>query len=217
MSNESALHKLLKDSISKDSSCQEVKLGNYIADVKVGNKVYEIQTKDLYRLKDKIRYYLSCGYDICVIYPLVEHKKYQYKVNGVVKKETRRSHVGKIQDSLYEIYSIREFIGKIEIKIVSIDLVDSIRVSEGCALTRKNGTCKEKIPQKINEIWCLRNTGDFKVMIPQGLEREFTSKNFVACSKMKKSYAGYALNVLEFTGIIKRDGHIGRCIKYVIE
>lgn len=214
MSNENTLHQYLKDMITKDSSCQEIKVGSYYADVKIGNKVYEIQTRYLYKLKDKLEYYLKCGYDIEVIYPLVEHKSCQYILDGVIQKTTKRSTVGKIQDSLYEIYSIREFIGKINIKIVVLDLIDYRIVKSENAVTRRNSTASDKIPAQISNILELRESRDFIKMVPASLKEEFTSKNFLADSKMNKAYVGYALRVLEDTGVIVRDGHVGRFIRY---
>lgn len=214
MSNENTLHTYIKDMICNDSSCQEIKLGSYYADVKIGNRVYEVQTKYLYKLCEKIEYYLECGYDVEVVYPLVEHKSCQYIKDNKIQKVTKRSHVGKIQDSLYEIYSIRKFIGKISIKIVSLDLVDSRVVDSDKAVERKNSTSDDKIPTKINYILELKEYKDFYKLLPSGLENEFTSKDFLAVSKMKKAYVGYALRVLEHTGIIERNGHIGRYIKY---
>ena len=56
--SEKSIHSTIKDYIEPNKEYQEVKVGNYIADIMRGNVIYEIHTQQFKKLLDKIDFYI---------------------------------------------------------------------------------------------------------------------------------------------------------------
>ena len=65
---EKKLHAALKRFYAKDSTCLEVPLGRFVADVFDGERVVEVQTRQFARLEKKLRFFLE-RYPVTVVYP----------------------------------------------------------------------------------------------------------------------------------------------------
>ena len=58
---EKSIHNMLKNYFEPDLSSQEVKIGNFIADIYNEEGIIEIQTRNFYKLKEKLQVFLSEG------------------------------------------------------------------------------------------------------------------------------------------------------------
>ena len=73
--SEYQLHRELKAYFMADPLFHEQPVGPYVADIRCGNEIVEIQSKDLYKMKAKLDYYLSEGFSVTVVYPVVLEKR----------------------------------------------------------------------------------------------------------------------------------------------
>lgn len=66
---EKTLHNVLKRAVEPDTSCHEIPVGRYVADVRNAHGFFEIQTRSLYKLKEKAAFFLEQG-PLTVVYPV---------------------------------------------------------------------------------------------------------------------------------------------------
>ena len=77
--SEKNTHMILKKFICEDETFHEIKVGSYFADVLIDNHIYEIQTANFNKLRDKLHYFLQ-DHKVTIIYPL-PHIKYLQWIN----------------------------------------------------------------------------------------------------------------------------------------
>ena len=71
---EKAVHATLKYYFEPDPACHEVKCLGYVADVLRDDHIYEIQSKQWYRLQKKLEVFLK-EYQVTVVYPVITRKE----------------------------------------------------------------------------------------------------------------------------------------------
>ena len=117
--SEKGVHNGLKNYLEPDKSKQEIKVGRYFADIKNDSGIIEIQTKQFFKLKSKLDFYLREEIPVTVVYPL---ETVRYIVRDYGKRKA--CHTGVIQDVLYEMYSILEYLDKdlFSLKIIEVEV-----------------------------------------------------------------------------------------------
>lgn len=205
--SEKSIHSELKKYIEPNTEFHEVKVGRYIADIKRDNNITEIQTKDFKKLIAKIEYYLSVGYNIKVIYPIIR-ERYTNWVDPISHEiiERRKSPIkGVIQDVLTELYWIQNYMDN-ELFKLNIVLVDAeeYKLLDGYGQnSKKHATKIDKIPTKVVEEITINSVKELSKLIPDTLKNEFTSKEFVKESKSRKKWAGSYVKLLRELGVIE--------------
>ena len=117
--SEKGVHNGLKNYLEPDKSKQEIKVGKYFADIKNDSGIIEIQTKQFFKLKSKLDFYLKEEIPVTVVYPL---ETVRYIVRDYGKRKA--CHTGVIQDVLYEMYSLLEYLDKdlFSLKIIEVEV-----------------------------------------------------------------------------------------------
>ena len=117
--SEKGVHNGLKNYLEPDKSKQEIKVGKYFADIKNDSGIIEIQTKQFFKLKSKLDFYLGEEIPVTVVYPL---ETVRYIVRDYGKRKA--CHTGVIQDVLYEMYSLLEYLDKdlFSLKIIEVEV-----------------------------------------------------------------------------------------------
>ena len=117
--SEKGVHNGLKNYLEPDKSKQEIKVGKYFADIKNDSGIIEIQTKQFFKLKSKLDFYLKEEIPVTVVYPL---ETVRYIVRDYGKRKA--CHTGIIQDVLYEMYSLLEYLDKdlFSLKIIEVEV-----------------------------------------------------------------------------------------------
>lgn len=212
--SEKSVHSTIKDYLEPNKENQEVKVGKYIADIKNENNIIEIQTKDFKKLIPKINYYLECKYNVKIIYPIIMEKY----TNWVDKEthqivERRKSPIkGSIQDFLIELYWVYEYLEKEEFNI-SLVLINAeeYKYLDGYGHNNKKHATKiDKIPTKIIKEINIGSIDELSILIPDTLNKEFTSKDFIKESRCKKKWIGSGIKLLREIGVIevvRKDGN----------
>lgn len=202
--SEKSVHSYIKDYISKEG--QETKVGNYIADIKLDNTIYEIQTAQYKNLVNKLNYYIEHNFDIVVIMPIIQHKVIYWldPDTDCIESTSKSSHTGVIQDHFKDLYWIQDYIAKNQIKLwlFLIDVCD-YRYLDGYGTNcKKRATKIDKVPTKINNIIKINSVSDMKIFIPSTLDKEFDSIQFKKHSHSNSKYTGSGLKILRELGVI---------------
>lgn len=219
--SEKSIHSTIKDYIEPNKEYQEVKVGNYIADIKRGNVICEIQTQQFKKLLDKIDYYIKNNYKTIIVYPIAQ-TKYINWVNPIsteVIERRKSSYKGHLQDIFKELYWIIDYIenDNIELKIITLD-VEEYKYLDGYKHNKKYKATKiDKVPSKIlNEI-NIKSVDDLKIFLPETLPKEFTAKDFQKHTKSRSKYLGSGLKMLREKGVIEVVRKEGNAYVYSIK
>lgn len=216
--SEKSIHSTIKKYIEPDEQYHEIKIGNYIADIKKDNIIFEIQTQNFKNLLNKLDYYISCGYKTVVIYPISKNKYINWvDTNSNEILERRKTpHRGVIQDMFKELYWIVDYLDNplIELSIILLN-VEEYRYLDGYGQnSKKRATKIDKVPTKVNEVVQIKSIRDLNKFIPDTLENEWNSKDFIKHSKCNKRWAGSGLKMLREKDIIQIVGKQGNSYIY---
>lgn len=205
---EKYVHKRIKYYLDNNVKFHEVRVGNYIADVKRGNQIYEIQTQNFKLLLDKIEYYIHCGYNVTIVYPVINNR-YIVTVddNWRVIKRRKSAYKGVIQDSLLEIYWIHKYLNNdlFNLKILLVD-VEDIKVENRTDVVRQVSGFSGEL--------AINNIMNLKCMVPSTLGIRFTSSEFIKESKSRKKRIASGVKLLRELGIIKQVDKKGNTLIY---
>ena len=218
--NEKVIHAALKNYYAPFSDEQEIKIGGYFADAVCEDGIFEIQTRQLYKLKEKLGAFLEFS-RVTVVYPsaCVLSTVYINEDNGEIVKETSPRKINSLLKVFEELYSIRGFLNSENLRIIIARLnvrknvyfrgndfpnLSSRSVRKRC--------CIEKIPLEFCDEMILENKTDYKRFLPEGLSEEFSKKDLSQASG--ESSSSLRLEVLRTVGVIEKTGKNGNSYLY---
>ena len=216
---EKTLHAILKDYFEQDPEYQEVKINGFFADVVKEGEIFEIQSRDLYKLVPKISTFIVEN-RVTVVYPIALCKKIFWldPDTGECLSQRKSSKKGKEIDALHELYGLRDFLLHDRFRVCLLLLeVNEYRIPDGYGKDKKKRATKlDRYPTAlVNEIY-LDNAKDYLRFLPSNLPKTFTSFDFCKVSKCKLYVAQRALNILTKIGIVRIVGKDGKKNKYEI-
>lgn len=217
--NEKLIHAALKNYYAEFSDEQEIKIGSFFADAVCEDGIFEIQTRQLYKLREKLRTFLEFS-RVTVVYPsaCVLGTLYINEESGETVKEVEPRNINSLIKTFEELYSIREHLTHENLRIILARLNIQRRVYFRGELSELRGRsakkkCRiEKIPLEYREEMILENKADYVRFFPEGLPEEFTKKEFAKAAK--ESSSSLRLEVLRTVGIIERTGKKGNSYLY---
>ncbi len=216
--NEKLIHAVLKNYYAPYSDEQEIKIGSFFADAVSEDGIFEIQTRQLYRLNEKLRAFLEFS-RVTVVHPIIREYKTLYinPQSGEIVKETPPRKMKTLLKVFEELYSIREFLCHENLTVILCGLRVEKRVYfSGDTLpdmSRKYERKKcviEKIPLELLDEIVLEDPRDYVIFFPheKQLPNEFTKKQL--CKAANESASSLRTEVLRTVGIIERTGKSGR-------
>ena len=214
---EKTVHSTLKQYLSRDLSCQEIKIGTYYADVCVEGHIFEIQTRQFNKLRSKLDYFLK-DYRVTVVYPVtdVNYLRWVTPDTGEItppKKSTRRGNPLQVFD---ELYRIREYLShpNFSLKIVLMDM-EEYRMLDGYGKDKKKRATKcDKFPLRLVAEYDIESPQDYMMLLPAELPDVFTAKEFAKLTKIPVGLAQTALLLLSELRIVLRTGKQGNAYLY---
>ena len=215
--SEKTIHAVIKNYIEPDEDKQEIPIGNHVADVYTGDHIYEIQTKNLKRLCEKLVDFLPM-YKVTVVHPVIRKRKIYWidPDTGEMTNPRRTSpKVESIESAIREVYGIREFINNpnLSVRIVVID-ADEFRIKDGYGKdNKKYGTWLDKVPTDIIDDVTFECPEDYLQLLPSEIPEEFTV-NDAAGLGMKRDEASLIIAFLYKVGVIEKIGNKGRSYLY---
>ena len=206
---EKRLHRVLKRFYSESEEQTEVSVGSFIADIKRGNHIIEIQSQissTLVSNQPKLRYYLEQT-ELCVtvVHPiLADHMLIRMdRETGEVLRRRRAPRKG-IMEVLPELYWIRHLVPHDRLTVCVLLLqADEYRYSERMRYRKAGAYEAELFPQKILEEQSFTDASDYSVFLPD--ETSFTAAEFAAWSKLRGRPANYGLRALCEMGLLDRE------------
>ena len=218
--NEKTIHRVLKYFFETDEAYHEVKLGDFVADVKCDNRIFEIQTAGFHAIKNRLDFFLQSN-EVTVVYPVIG-RKYLVWIDpetgdGTLPKLINKK--GKAVSVLPELYRLGELFNSPYLTVKCIILeVTEYRLRDGWGRGGKRGAHRiDCIPSDILDIETVCGTDDLRRLIPFGKSEEFSAKEFArACGFSHKStrVISMSLKFLKQSGVIESCSKAGNAVIY---
>ena len=115
-----------------------------------------------------------------------------------------------------ELYKIKNFLVKpnLRIKIVMLNM-EEYRFLDGWSEDKKKGSSRcDRIPTELVQEIYISEVKDYKLLIPESLKENFTSKDYKKATGLSASASTTAVHILNYVGIIERTGKKGRAYLY---
>ena len=209
--NEKRLHRILKRTLCEDEGCFERKVGRYVADILLGERIIEIQCASLYPLTDKIDYYLNGeGYEVTVVHSLSAEKRLikADRESGEIKSVRRSPKKENIWSALPECYWLRELIPdrRLRVRLMLIS-ADEFRYSERVRGRRTGAYDSEYFPRELLGDIVLCGSEDYRRFVPTELRAAegFGMAEYSRLSGLKGKRLSMSLNLLCCLGILKKE------------
>ena len=213
---EKTLHAVLKRMIEPDLSRHEVKLGRYTADVLNEHGVFEVQTRNLHKLKPKLTALLPY-WPVTVVVPVVETKwlLMMDPETGELKERRRSPKRGRAAAILPDLAYLKPLLKDPNLSFLLVRL-------EGEELRKPSHsrwrpvTPLEFAPTRFLGTVCLKTPADYAALLPPDLVNEFTARELAKALGLPAGQGSAAANVLAFMGAIRQTGTKGRAYLYGI-
>lgn len=214
---EKTLHSVLKNYFQPDPSKQEIPVGSFIADIVNGNDIIEIQTRQFNNLRRKLEFFLK-EHTVTLVYPVAGIKWLMWidQETGEVTKKRKSPKRGTGQEIFYELYKIKYLLESPNLRLCIVIMeLEEYRYLNGWSYDRKRGSSRhDRIPVDIIDQIYINNPSDYMQLIPESLDKEFTSAEYKKASGLSLSRSQTALNVLHSVGNVVRIGKRGNAYIY---
>ena len=216
--NEKRLHRILKSTFCQREDCFEVKVGKYIADIAIDDKIIEIQCSPLRLLRKKLEYYLEeTDYTVLVVHPIIVKRT-------IIRAERESGEILRVRTSpkkidewnvLANMYSVADLFAsdRISLQIMFIE-AEEYRYSEAVRYRKKGKYDSELFPTKLKNSILLSGKDAYRRFLPTELNGcEFSAAEFTPYTRLRGIDVYSALNSLAALGLLKRSKQ-GRNVRY---
>ncbi|MDE7476934.1 MAG: hypothetical protein K2M91_03130 [Lachnospiraceae bacterium] len=215
--SEKTIHSVLKYYYAPNPAYHEIKIESYVADICIDGEIFEVQTRNFNKMRDKLNFFLL-EHDVTIIYP-VAHTKWLLWLDmetGELSPKRKSPKTGTFYQIIPELYKIKMFIGNPRLHfIISLIDVEETRYLNGWSRDKKRGSSRmDGIPIGIFDEVRIDTFSDYMIFLPETLPERFTSKDLGKTAKIPQRNASTLLNVLLETKIIERIGKIGNSYLY---
>jgi hypothetical protein len=213
--SESELHASLKKHYARAGAETEVDVDGYIADIRYGHRLIEIQTGNFSGFKRKLAHLLRF-YPVHVVYPVPE-LVWLVRVgrDGSVWRQ-RSPKAGRVIDIFDELVSIPEL-------IMDPNLTFEVALTEEEHVTmfshrRKRRRWKRGVEDRrlvaVRRSVTLASISDFQALLPKDLEEPFTTADLSKALPASQTLTREMVYVLRRIGAIEKVGHVGNAPLY---
>ncbi len=227
--NEQLIHSTLKNYYAPFCDEQEIKIGKFFADAVSEDGIFEIQTRSLHKLREKLKTFLDCS-RVTVVHPVIREYKTLFinEQSGEVVKETPPRKMKTLLKVFKELYSIREFLTHENLTVILCGIRVEKRVyfsgetpPDMSSRSARKKCVIENIPLELLCETVLEKPRDYEVFLTPGLCAKladhpdgFTKKQL--CKTANESASSLRLEVLRTVGLIEKTGKNGREFTYKI-
>lgn len=217
---EKKLHLILKNYFEPLTSCQEIPHCGYVADIRNGDGIMEIQTSGFASMNGKLEAFLPDS-EVTVVYPVAQRKWVTWidPESGEIQPRHRSPKKGAPTDVLPEMVFIREHLENPNLTIRCVLLeIEEYRMLDGKrSRSRKRGSTRyERIPLDMYGVYDFRCREDYVRVLPFEPGSRITSADLSKQCGFRGRRLSAAIRVLEMVGAITRDGKQGRAYLYRI-
>lgn len=214
---EKTLHAVLKNFYEPDISCQEVRIGKFVADIMHENQIVEIQTRSFNTMRKKLDSFLKL-YPVTIVYPII-YTKWLYWIDeatGEISPKRKSPKRGCFYDAFYELYKIKPYLSNPHLHIC-LTLIDAeeYRILNGWSKDKKKGATRfDRIPVALVDELYIGNLDGYLQLIPDSLPVQFGTKDYAKHTHTSIKNAQLAVNIFKYIGIIEQTGKKGRSFLY---
>ena len=203
---EKTLHKILKLTVEPSAEFHEVEYLGFVADIKNGQGIYEIQTRSAERLIKKLEAFLP-AVKVTVVIPVITEKTLRWldKSTGEISEPKKSPKHESVYTAFSELYMIRRFLNSenLSVKMMLIS-VEEYKYLDGWDKTRHKGSTKlDRIPKELLRTVTLNTPEDYAALLPEELPEEFTSRELSLILKAPKACASAIAGVFSSVGAIE--------------
>lgn len=213
---EKTLHAVLKRMIEPDLRRHEVKLGRYTADVLNGQGVFEVQTRNLHKLKPKLAALLPY-YPVTVVVPVVEIKWLLMldPETGELKDRRKSPKRGRAAAILPDLAYLKPLLKDQNLSFLLVRL-EGEELRKPSQSRWRSATPLEFAPTRFLGTVPLKTPADYAALLPPDLPETFTARELAKALDLPVSQGSAAANVLGHMGAIRRTGARGKAYLYTI-
>lgn len=215
---EKTLHSVLKRAIEPDVTLHEVPIGRYVADVCNGQGIFEVQTRDLHKLRQKAEFFLK-EYPVHVVHPILRTTELMYldPETGALSQTRKSSKRGSFYKALPHIYGLKPLLFRpgFSLELVLLD-GQEIRLLDGYGKDKKKrATHYERIPTAFVDSLLLEKKEDYRALLPQkALEAPFDGLALGKALGLRRGEENSAALVLRAAGLLEVVGKRGNAHLY---
>ena len=203
--SEGTLHAVIKNYLDSDESHHERKYLRFFCDVYDGDHIYEIQTRQLFKLGRKLTVFLP-EKRVTVVFPISGQKNVFWidQATGEFSGGRKSPRSGRATDVLPELYGIVDYLNEPNIDIlVLLFRMDEYRNLNGWGRGGKRGSSRyDRIPRELTNEVHLKTADDYRAILPNDLPQTFSAKEFSKFVKLSIGASYGALKVLEKVGVV---------------
>ncbi len=210
--NESSLHSDIKRWYFKSGDMIEEKHEGSIIDIKRGETLIEIQTKNFYAISKKLRSLLRSN-KVILVHPIAV-EKFILKVSdkGEVLNRRKSNKKGKIEDLFTELMRAPDIMcmENLTLEILMIK-AEEIRCDDGKGSWRRKGV--SIVDRRLVEVISshqFHNKYDLMNLLPKDMNQLFTNKELARSMKINGSKASKITYCFRKMGLMEEAGKRGR-------
>ena len=215
--SEKSLHYILKNFFESNNDCHEVAYKGFVADVKHGSTIMEIQTNTLYGLNNKLDAFLEDS-SVRLVFPIIRKRRIVWidPETGDAKRCARsvvgESNYSLIPELLYIIDYLRD--PSLTVTVVTLE-ADDYRMLDGKGRDRKKSATKvDLVPTAILDMKDMVFPNDLADFVPGVLGDVFLRQDFAKVTHLRGRSLWAVLKVLEEMRVITRVENDGRRHRY---
>ena len=213
---EKTLHAVIKRMIQPDLSRHEVQLGRYRVDVFNERGVFEVQTRNLHKLKPKLAALLPY-YPVTVVVPVVETKWLltMDPETGELRERRRSPKRGRAAAILPDLAYLKPLLKDLNLSFLLV-LLEGEELRKPSPGHRRPVTPLEFAPTCFLGTVRLKTAADYAALLPGGLPPSFTARELGKALGLPAKKSSAAAGVLAYMGTIRRTGARGKAYLYTI-
>lgn len=218
---EKSVHSVLKYYYAPDEKYHEIPVGTHVADACVDGEIYEIQTRQFYRMNEKLGEFLNTReMDVTIVYPVsvVNTIIWIDPETGEVNKSRTTKTPKKVYKVFRELYGIRDYLSHERLHLIIAELsTEDYRLLDGFGKEKKSRATKtDKVPVDFLCERRLDKLTDVVSLLPKDLPKRFTGKDFARLTALGPNDASVAVLLLHRLGVAERQ-KVGKSYEYILK
>ena len=220
---EKRMHAVIKRFLCPDEDFHEVGFGDrrYVADVRLGNAVYEVQTGALRPMKAKLAYYLEqTDCTVTIVHPITVNKQIVTidPDTGEASEPKRSPKHERADQLLSELYPLLPLLPnpRLRVRLLLIEATEYRIANARRHRGRLLPTKYELMPSALLDVLEFCTPSDYRALLPQDLPSPFTVKELSKKTGLRGRDAYSAAHVLVTLGITRSADPIGRAMAFTV-
>ena len=213
---EKPLHAELKRRLAGPGYEPEVRVGNYVVDLRGPDEIVEIQTRGFSALRRKLPVLLA-DHRVRLVHPVAQERVIvRLDDDGVILGSRRSPKRGGIHDVFAELVAIPALLAHpgLTVEVLLVREEEYRRQEPGRAWRRHGWVVQERHLVEIVDRRLLVGPGDLVALLPEGLAVEFTTAELAAALHRPRRLAQQMAYCLREAGCVEAVGKRGNAVVY---